>query len=75
MRSDFCVIGILITLASHVYSCSQLGFNPFTRKLLQSSKVRHEIGQGVETEQTRAMEDLAKEYNELKERCHDKGKC
>ena len=48
----------------------QLGFYPFT----QISWLRHEIGQGEETDQTRMMRDLESEYNSLKETCRNEGK-
>ena len=52
----------------------QLGFYPFTQAILKSKKLRHEIGQGEETDQTRMMRDLESEYNSLKETCRDEGK-
>ena len=39
-----------------------------------SKKLRHEIGQGKETNQTRMMRDLKLEYNLLKETCYNEGK-
>lgn len=53
---------------------TKLGFSPFTRKMLENPKVRHEIGQGEETDQTRQMKDMETEYEELKEKVAACGK-
>ena len=51
----------------------KLGICPFTRNLLSNPKVRHEINQSEVTDQTLLMGTLQKEYNELKEKCYNKG--
>ena len=49
-------------------------FDPWTKEILKSDKLRHEMGQGEETDQTRLMRNIEAEYNELKETCETKGK-
>jgi hypothetical protein len=53
----------------------QLGYYPFTKKMLESKKLRHEEGQqSVETEQLLKMRELSREYDELKARVEAQGK-
>ena len=41
---------------------------------MKSDKLRHEMGQGEETDQTRLMRNIEAEYNDLKETCETEGK-
>ena len=41
-------------LAAH----SKLGFDPYSEAILKNKALRHEIGQGEETDQTRSMREL-----------------
>ena len=72
-RYDDFTIEIYLKLVTQ-FCFFQLGFYPFTQAILKSKKLRHEIGQGEETDQTRMMRDLESEYNSLKETCRDEGK-
>ena len=62
-----------LTFLHIIISLHQLGFFPFTRKLLKNPKVRHEVGQGEETDQTRMMQELRDEYEQLKETVYGQG--
>ena len=52
----------------------KLGFDPYNRAILKNKTLRHELGQGVETEQTKTMRELEKEYDRLKQVVHREGK-
>ena len=52
----------------------KLGFDPYSKAILKNKALRHKIGQGEETDQTRAMRDLEKEYNDLRTKVHEEGK-
>ena len=45
---------------------SKLGFDPYSEAILKNKALRHELGQGEETDQTRSMRDMEKEYDKLK---------
>ena len=51
----------------------KLGFDPYNRAILSNKALRHEIGQGEETDQTRSMRDLEKEYDRLKKVVYEQG--
>jgi hypothetical protein len=53
----------------------KLGYYPFTKKMLESKKLRHEEGQSVETDQLLKMRELSREYDELKAKVEAQGKC
>ena len=53
---------------------SKLGFDPYSKAILKNKALRHEIGQGEETDQTRAMRELEREYNELRAVVDKQGK-
>ena len=42
--------------------------------ILKNKTLRRELGQGEETEQTKIMRDLEKEYDHLKQVVHQEGK-
>ena len=52
----------------------KLGFDPYNRAILKNKTLRHELGQGEETEQTKTMRELEKEYDHLKQVVHREGK-
>ena len=45
---------------------SKLGFDPYIEAILKNKALRHEIGQGEETDQTRSMREMENEYDKLK---------
>ena len=53
---------------------SKLGFDPYSEAILKNKALRHEIGQGEVTDQTRAMRELEREYNELRAVVDKQGK-
>ena len=52
----------------------KLGFNLYDEAILKYKALRHEIEQGEETDQIRAMRGLEKEYDELRTVVHKKSK-
>ena len=44
----------------------KLGFDPYSEAILKNKALRHELGQGEETNQTRSMREMGKEYDKLK---------
>ena len=45
----------------------KLGFDPYNRAILKNKTLRHELGQGEETQQTKTMRELEKECGRLKQ--------
>lgn len=70
-----CVVFHSVISSSHSFLILflQLGFDPVIKEILKSKKLRHKVGQGKETDQTRRMRNLEKKYNSLKENCNDRG--
>ena len=52
----------------------KLGFDPHKRAILKNKTLRHELGQGEETQQTKTIRKLEKEYNRLKQVVDREGK-
>ena len=74
MAADQFSLSIGMSEAGLIF-CVQLGYWPFTKAILKSKKLRHEIGQGEETDQTREMRNLERRYSHLKEVCDAQGTC
>mmetsp|Transcript_33312 Transcript_33312/g.50121 ORF Transcript_33312/g.50121 Transcript_33312/m.50121 type:complete len:119 (-) Transcript_33312:267-623(-) len=51
----------------------KLGFNPFTKGCLNNTKVRHEIGQDEETNQTILTKRLGEDYEQTRRECEQSG--
>ena len=62
------------TKAKVMEAHKKLGFDPYNEAILKHKAIRHEIGQGEETTQTRSIQELEKQYDQLKEVVHQEGK-